>query len=271
MRKTFMQYNFSMKEIRARFKFYVQTLLLYKRIIFPKLASKQYILTRTACLGTDVVKTLNLDYKIFNMQKNRIDLLVEQIHEPQKLKLKFEHLKTITDDSIRMILLHQLDNRWSKRSAPTMLIMDSFSELTDQKFIFCKSNQAFWANYNDVDRESITRKEVSTEGLLAEKQIYEKYKNFFLNLIRIWPETPIFFISFPTKFDSRLSFKNRAKVIERAITKCQAELGNVTLIKIEESSIEEKPKDEKFIYHYSENVSKYLANEIQNSLNYISI
>ena len=266
-----MQYDFSMKQIRARFKFYIQTLLLFKRIIFPTLASNRYLLTRTACLGTDVVKTLNLDYKIFNMQKNRIDLLVDQIHEPQKLKLKFEHLKAITDVSIRMILLHQLDNKWSKRTAPTMLIMDSFSELTDQKFIFCKSDQVFYANYNDVDRERITRKEVSTEGLLSEKLIYEKYRNFFINFIKIWPQTPIFFISFPTKFDTRLSFKNRAKVIEKAITKCQAELSNITLIKIDESSIEEKPEDENFIYHYSENVSKYLANEIQNNLNYKSM
>jgi hypothetical protein len=63
-----------------------------------------------------------------------------------------------------------------------------------------------------------------------------------------------------------LGFKLRAEVIEAAITKCTDVFSNLRLIKINESEIENSPEDESFIYHYSERVSRYLADKISSDL-----
>jgi hypothetical protein len=254
-------YNCGVKSLKNRFNILLNILFLSKRLLLDRHKSKKYILARTACLGTEVINILKKDLKVFNMQKNRIDLLNHQIAGEQ-INIKFKHIKSIKNIQIGVIVLHQMDNQWPNRSSPEMLIMDTFSELTDQRFHHVKSNKTFYANYSDVKPQCIASAEIACYGLIAEGQIYAEYFKFFEKFNTLWPNTPIFFISFPTKFDSRLEFKLRAKIIEAAITKCTDDFSNLRLIKINESKIENSPENESFIYHYSERVSGYLAGKI---------
>jgi hypothetical protein len=234
---------------------------LYKKLIFT--SRNEYILSRTACLGTDILQILKPNYSIYNMQKNRIDLLNSQL--TLKLtsisKLNFKHLHAIKEYSIKSMVLQQSNNKWMNGKKPQFIIMDSFSELTDQKFIY-KNKNIFFCNYNDVSRDLMNIGTVKCIGLLDKNLILNEYFNFFQNIDRIFPNIPIFFIIFPSKFETRQELIERASSISDAIEMCATKFPNLHVISVLETEIEDRPEDTNYIYHYSEKVKESLANKI---------
>jgi hypothetical protein len=51
---------------------------------------------------------------------------------------------------------------------------------------------------------------------------------------------------------------------------CATNFLNLNIISINNKDIEDKPIDSKFIYHYSENVKKFLANKILANPQYVA-
>jgi hypothetical protein len=234
---------------------------IYKKLIFK--SRSEYILSRTACLGTDILQILKPNYSIYNMQKNRIDLLNSQLtlKQPSKLKLNFKYLHPIKEFSIKSMVLQQSNNRWMLGKKPRFIIMDTFSELTDQKFIYKNKNE-FFCNYNDVSRELLNIGVIKSEGLLDKESIPSEYFSFFKNINLIFPNIPIFVIIFPSKFETRPELLERAGKISEAIEVCATKFLNLHVISIPDGEIEDKPVDSKYIYHYSEKVKRNLANKI---------
>jgi hypothetical protein len=238
-----------------------QLVYFYKKLIFK--SRNEYILSRTACLGTDILQILKPNYSIYNMQKNRIDLLNSQLtlKQSSKLKLNFKYLNAIKEFSIKSMVLHQSNNRWMHGKKPQFFIMDTFSELTDQKFIY-KNKKEFFCNYNDVSRELLNIGVIESIGLLEKELILSEYFSFFENINLVFPNIPIFLIIFPSKFETRPELIERAGNISDAIEICATNFLNLHVISIPDREIEDKPVDSKYIYHYSEKVKRNLANKI---------
>jgi hypothetical protein len=241
-----------------------------KKLIFK--SRNEYILSRTACLGTDILQILKPNYSIYNMQKNRIDLLNSQLtlKRSSKLKLNFKYLHAIKEFSIKSMVLQQANNRWMHGKKPRFFIMDTFSELTDQKFIYKNKNE-FFCNYNDVSRELLNIGVIKSLGLLDKDSILSEYFSFFENINLIFPSMPIFVIIFPSKFETRPELTERASYISDAMKICATKFQNLHIISILESEIENQPVDSNYIYHYSEKVKEFLANKILTNQYYIAL
>jgi hypothetical protein len=184
-----------MSQLLNKASYVRQFAYLYKKILFE--GRKEYILSRTACLGTDILQILKPNYSIYNFQKNRIDLLNSQLTLKQSsiLKFNFKHLHAIKEYSIKSMVLQQSNNKWMNWKKPQFIIMDSFSELTDQKFIY-KNKSSFFCNYNDVSKNLMNIGKVECIGLLDKNSILSEYFIFFQNINRIFPNIPIFSLFF---------------------------------------------------------------------------
>ena len=124
--------------------------------IFPRVKRKdRWVLSRTACLGNDVYDMLDLNTKRINLQKTRIEALTR--NKSSRWLIPREIKKVIVNPSIQKLVYEQGDKRWRKLHAPEFILMDTFSELTDQEFGVAKTSYRFYCNYGDlleIERES---------------------------------------------------------------------------------------------------------------------
>ena len=108
-------------------------------IMNPKYSSseRKAILCRTACLGNFLIDKFNTkNYVLFNHQKNRVDYILE-LNKNKIFKAKsssiIPFLSRPEPDMIN--LFSQLESDFFSYDHVECIILDSFSELTDQLFI----------------------------------------------------------------------------------------------------------------------------------------
>lgn len=247
--KVFVKFNFS---IGAQLLYYVKY----------KLRTKHpWVLGRVACLGSDVFNLLNTDCKLYNVQKGRVDYLLPSIQKGRSIiKPNLFLLKFIKRIDIRKLILIEFFFIYNKKVSPEFLIIDSYSELTDQKFVSVNDeNTFFFANYSDVDKE--LKNELKCEGLLEiDFNLEQQYENFFSTFRLNYSSTPIFFIHFPKALETRQKFIVRHDKIKEIINRVSKKITNMYVFEVPEEMIERT--DDPFPYHFHNKVKIYLAEQI---------
>jgi len=220
------------------------------------------ILARVSCLGKDILKIKFDDYKNIptsNIQKGRLDLVLEWINgaTTPKSNLIKKHLKR---KDIFHLIKQQEKIAWKKYKKIEFLVLDSFSELTDQKFTHRKESWSFLAHYSDIEHSKEFTENFQCNGLLSINDIEKAYTNFFAWFEKHYPGKKIFFIHFSTKFDDREELKKRAETIKEIMLNLSNNNKNIINIFLDDNDIS-RNKDESFPYHYSKKTfEKFVTN-----------
>lgn len=235
---------------------------------------KKFILARTACLGNNVKSsTLNKKLLTINFQKSRADHITNFVEFGNSLNNLFKMIPR--NDLWRLIYMQSIDF-FGFKASPEFIILDSYSELTDQRFSKpgTSDDKCFYANYTDVDKSSALEAGYICDGLLKlnEPDCYKLYSDLFNNISSSYgKEVPIIFINFSTALDPREKFKNRSDIIERVIKKITDENRfNLSFIKINDDNVFQSSDDE-FYYHYSEETYNIFREEFVNIIHKIGM
>ena len=218
-------------------------------------------------MGLDTFKLCKIDYPLFNVQKGRVDLLVEMLFQKNELSIvnPVRSVPFIDRDDIKNLIFQQryLELLREVKNKPIAIFMDDFSELTDQKFKSRENNDYFFANYSDVNEQF--NDYYICEGLVKEQDIKDKYYLFFTLLRKKWQDVPIVFMHFPIELEYRAKFKLRSQIIRAAIEDISLnekfQPFNQISVPSEIVKLPENSTD-KFPYHYCEEVYSYMAKEI---------
>lgn len=241
-------------------KYFIINKLLLFRIweIFKIMPQKNWILTRTACLGNDSLALLNnKKYKILNFQKLRIDIFIDYLLGKTS-KINFHPLTFIKRQDIKYLFLQQKLFSIFSLFPPTYFIIDSYSELTDQKFISKKNpNNLFNLNYSDIDNSILDT--YVCEGLMQNQDMKLYYETFFNLIKKRYPKIKIIYIFFPDLLETRQKFIERHKAIKTAVVNCAKTQSDIVLIDIPLDKIY-KHVDDDFPYHYSNETYIYVSN-----------
>lgn len=245
--------------ILIKLRLYYLTSYLYS-IKYKIITKDKWVWGRVACLGLDSFHLMNNNFTIYNIQKGRIDFLVNSIsNKKSSITPSFKMLKYIKREDIKQLVLSQFYLTFKVKKNPEFLLMDSYSELTDQKFLnLDKPNSYFFANYSDLDINS----PLKCEGLISiDHWLEQLYLQFFNGFRKLYNNSPIFFIIFPKKLEKRAKFITRHNEIKDIIKNISKYFIDFHIIEIPESIISES--EDKFPYHFNNEVYVYVANEIE--------
>lgn len=208
------------------------------------------VLSRSACLGMNLIKKMGWEENCINHQKSRVDYTLNYN------KKKLPRIKSVLDilkNKYIIGCIYQQRIDFFGYPKPDIIIIDSFSELTDQVFAN-KHGELFFANYSDVD--SLLNNDYVCGGLLSVDDLYMSYLNFFKKVNEKYPGVKVIFIQFSTALDKRKIFQERAKEIEKVISRIQDEFCFLKTVKIDDAFVlKANTCDNEFNelpYHYSD-------------------
>jgi hypothetical protein len=225
-----------------------------------------WVLSRTACLGNDVFSSapsLGATNRI-NLQKLRIDQFETVLNGNLPKKLPFGAQRFLARKDVFPLLLQQTRTSWLKSKAPMALLMDSFSDLTDQEFSRPDGTR-FFAAYSDVAINHSAREGFECKGLL-DLADYEAKLKAAIGEIRAYYSTsiPVVYIHFPHQLETRQQFIKRAKVLIEVTRKLERELSNFFVVEADSSIVRRDPAaSDNFPYHYHPNVTQDLTRKVE--------
>ena len=152
-----------------------------KNIILVK--KGKWVMGRVACLGQDVYKLTGISIPLVNYQKARVDYINKILNKPHLKSNTLKVYKFIKRKDIRNLILQQeIFNFFQK--PPIALYMDSYSELTDQRFEEKIKKWAFNANFSDINHNKDFNGKFKSLGLLSESDLLDSYNSFFKTFSR---------------------------------------------------------------------------------------
>lgn len=213
------------------------------------------VFTRTACLGGWVIeKKIGGHHEFYNQQKVRADVFFDLINGNLKKPIVSEIKKWLERNDLDELFNQQEKLYWTIiDKKPDLIIMDSYAELTEQKFIH-KDGWGFCAHYSDLKN---FENELTCYGLLDSNLIESVYDKFFKFIRSKW-DSPMIFIHFPTTFESRERYKIQGDAITEALKNLSAKY-NIQNIHADFESIEQKDSD---TYHFTDKTVLNIANKI---------
>ena len=217
---------------------------------------RRKILGRVACLGSDLYALRyqrKYGFRLINQQKVRVDLWLEwlsskTIPRPEMIK------GYMSRQDVYPLIENQASLPWLVENEFEFMLMDSFSELTDQKFTHRKDGWSFCCHYSDLDHTADFDKEFKSQGLLPIEEIESTYTRFFEWFEKEHPGKQVIFVHFPTTLDERALYKERSAEILRAMTKLQSIKPFIHNISIDDKSVEWNEND-RFPYHFSKSTN----------------
>jgi hypothetical protein len=234
-------------------------------------SNNDWIMGRVACMGRDVLKLLEINSELINVQKGRIDHL-DNIWKSNNNKLSLNKvLPFIKRDDIKFLIFQQKISYKFMKNKPLMLFMDSYSELTDQEFFNKKEKWSFFANYTDINHTKKFKSNFDSKGLIDVNILYQKYMSFFKKFRELYKDVPIVFLHFPVDLDNREKFKNRHSDIKDIINCIKIEFEDFYSFEVNKNIVDwpEDKNIDNFPYHYNKETYIDLANQINKSnLNY---
>ena len=235
---------------------------------------KPIVLSRTACLGNFALERIDLSaYHVINHQKNRVDYMLALAQDPARAAQP-DMIMRFTPDKDKHLLFcyEQAQSDIFKYKNVKFLIMDSFSELTDQLFMSVHNADSFCTHYVCIEHCAQFESLYKCEGLLDVQELEAYYLKFFAKVREVYADIPVIFINFPTILDEREKFKMRAEKIECAVTNAAAVLntgsngGNIHIINLP-SRIVHPHETDKSPYHFNSETYQALASDIVAILN----
>jgi len=246
------------RSLRVSLSFYVKKIQIC-------ILKRKYILSRTACLGNDIqASALKKNITKINFQKARVDHLISKTGSNVPLINAF---KQICRRDLWPLIYFQSRSFFEFTHKPECIIIDSYSELTDQKFTTFDRQKSFFANYSDVDL-TLPGNSFQSDGLLDLKSVSAFYRQLFEQLTNKYGNNvPIFFIHFQTKLDPREKFKARSALIQMVIEDIVKENQfNLSSISINDKQVHQAENDD-FYYHYSKSTYDVYISEFISALN----
>jgi hypothetical protein len=214
------------------------------------------ILGRAACLGNDLYALRyqrKYGFRLINQQKVRVDLWIEWLGSGAKPKPELVKIHMSRPD-VYPLIENQATLPWLAEGEFEFLLMDSFSELTDQKFTHRKEGWSFCCHYSDLEHTTTFENEFETHGLLPISEIEAAYTLFFEWFEKVHPEKEVIFVHFPTTLDDRHLYKKRGAEILRIMNKLQTTKSFIQNVSIDDKYIEWNEND-RFPYHFSKSTN----------------
>ena len=229
-----------------------------------KFKSRNPIIAKHACLGADVLHILNSRFDVINIQKGRIDYLLE-CWQNSRIKAKtskvVEHMQRT--EIIDCVLQEEILYDWIKPEKPVALFMDSMGELADQRFEHKRERWSFLSSYTDLAHTDKFRNEFLPNGLLPIEKLETYYESFFSKIRIQYGNLPIFFLHFPYKLESREKFRERGISIKNVLDKLAEKDPLFFSISVEENLVDwdelRTPEMWDFAYHYNKETYKRFA------------
>lgn len=216
------------------------------------------VFCRVACLGKDIVKLhFGRDVKLINHQKLRIDVFVNSFITKQNPLL---NSRTIEKHMFRKDIYPLIENQeklnWDNYFfSSRYVVIDSYSELTDQLFKSKKHNFVFCSNYSDINHTDAFYQDFECQGLLNTEDIFKYYVIFMDFFRKKYPKKIIVLIFFPVLFDTREKFLSRGKEILCVFKRLEKMYNFVKLLELDDSVIRQSDDDD-FPYHMSSGTVK---------------
>ncbi|MCB2227330.1 MAG: hypothetical protein KQH53_11690 [Desulfarculaceae bacterium] len=239
----------------------------YRKMLLYNFSSFR-VLSRCACMGLDVIRMIGWDRSCLNFQKSRVDYLLK-LAENHRIKPKIGTVEKYLERKDILSLIYQQRHDFWRHKKPNLIILDSFSELTDQLFVHKKNRWCFLCNYNDVNHQKVFSSTFHCDGLLELDELPFYYKAFFTKLKKHYPNVPIVYLHFPTTLDVRPVFKNRGQLIFQYINEIADSHDNFFSFKIGDSVVLQNTclnTDEtfrEFPYHFNNDVYQWYADQIK--------
>jgi len=223
--------------------------------------SRKKVWCRSACLGKEVFTLVygEKNYKLVNMQKARVDLLLNWItgraQRPKASAVK-PYMKR---SDVYPFIKEQTKLPWPRANEDfEFLLMDSYSELTDQKFNDKIQGWSFCCHWSDINHESDFDSRFACDGLLPADQFRPAYQNFFSWFFEIYPEKNVYFMHYPSKLDEKEKFKQRGAAILEAILELAIEYPQIKNLSVPEELVDYNESD-RLPYHYSKKTNYAMA------------
>lgn len=225
---------------------------------------KAWIWGRLACLGKETLAHLGLEASVVNHQKARADYVVDAYLDPGSRVRPGELAPELFVRKDVLDLQSELADLGFAGEPPLAIFLDSFSELTDQRFYHREHGWSFCSHYSDVDGNDL--KEFVSTGLLPMELIPGSIFSMIRVLRSFWPESPIFYIHFPTDLDARPQYRERAETIRGALERIRTRVDGVFSIEAHPLLVaadpDAPPELVGFPYHFHRDVSLDLAAKI---------
>lgn len=221
---------------------------------------------RYACLGTAVLDALGRKYKMHNIQKGRVDYLLDVWDAPARRcqpELAKPHLA-------RDYLSGTVDQQASLCPSfrPELVFVDSFSELTDQTFRHKAGNWTFCCNYMDVAHTQAFSDEFESLGLMDLSGLDAAYDTMLKRIATRWPGVPVVYLHFPDALETREKFLQRAKHIREVVQGCEQRHEHLFAFSAPSALVKApevvEPGMEDFPYHYNQATYDAFAEQIRN-------
>jgi hypothetical protein len=226
--------------------------------VHRKLLPKKTVLGRAACVGIDVFKRKN-KYKnnvvLVNQQKARVDLLLSWMQGEARPRADIVEKHLLRKDVFPLIVEQERLPWFNAAEKIEYLLMDSFSELTDQKFVHKSGGWAFACHYSDINHTPEFETEFECRGLLDLATLDQLYDRFFDWFEIRFPNSKVIFIHYSAKFDKREQFKDRANCIRDVVNNIGTRRPYIANLHLNDDFFLANDKDD-FPYHYSQDTYK---------------
>jgi hypothetical protein len=219
-----------------------------------RILPESYFLGRVACVGIEVFRLKNEGNisrtKLVNMQKVRFDLLLQWDQGEKRPTANYVKSHLRRKDIYPLIQQQERLDWFAYKKNWKYLIIDSYSELTDQKFTHKREGWSFCCHYTDINHTKKFNREFNCEGLLSVELLAKTYENFFNWFEKKYPNKKIIFIHYSTRFDKRDKFRERSKKIREILRRNAQKRPELIDLYVDDSLYEPNEHDD-FPYHYS--------------------
>jgi len=149
-----------------------------------------------------------------------------------------------------------------KMQPPSFILLDDFSELTDQ--LFCINSVRFASHIADLTDFAKKSPTYESLGLIPLAEIFRTYESFFREVFLKWPYVDIYFLLFPIYREKRQEFIERSEEIKRALTLISSQYSSVHII-YEEAPYEFQGQEshDPYPYHFPTEVYDKFAHRIE--------
>lgn len=220
---------------------------------------------RYACLGTAVLETLGRKYKMHNMQKGRVDYLLDVAADASLVCQPDRVTPFLARDYIAPTIEQQA--LLCPAFRPELVFVDSFSDLTDQLFRHKSQGWSFCCNYQDMQHDDGFADDFESLGLLDLDTLQARYTRILQIINARWGGIPIIYLHFPDALESRERFVERARMIRRIVDVCAATVSNLYSFSVPSAIVKPPSFVESgmanFPYHYSQETYDMFAEMIR--------
>jgi hypothetical protein len=216
---------------------------------------------RLACLGWEVVKMKNAGIDMLpmvNVSKARTDLLYEVMNGENAGMNSREVSRFAKEQMVYWVTLEMQHLHYMIQGKEvSCLFMDSFADLTDQRFTHRENGWAFCSHYAGLDHSEDFDRSFSCDGLLEIDSMWSVYDRFFHFIRDEYPGIQITYIHFSPKHENRTKFKQRAAYLEKVMLDMGKKYDIINVLPPEEDIFQSEADN--FPYHYSmETYARYV-------------